>query len=309
MKSHKLIFSSWFEKKNLIVNYLDVGARGDVSEPWSLFAPGTIKVIGFEPDPEECERLSETYPERKYYPNALWGEKTTRPFYLCDWASTSSMYPPAEQSNKQYRPNHWTGRIPSKTLMVDCVPLDSIISSEDAPDFIKIDTQGAELKILRGAEQLLRKGRPLVLTETWCTEVYEGSPLTHDVMSYMDGLGYQVFDINVAAAWQHQTKALPDPRCKAKTIGFDLLFVKKMECSKLESIDRLLKFAALCELFGFRDYAVAILEQSELKTSLFDIAIQEMVKNEHWERSLTRKVRQMLNKISRRSSSLWPKLH
>lgn len=309
MKSHKLIFSSWFEHQGLVVNYLDVGARGDVSEPWSLFTPGTIKVIGFEPDPKECERLSKKYPERKYYPNALWGEKTTRPFYLCDWVSTSSMYPPAEQSNKQYRPNHWTGRTPSKTMMVDCVPLDSVISSEDAPDFIKIDTQGAELEILHGAEQLLQKGAPLVLTETWCTEVYKGSPLTHDIMSYMDSLGYQVFDINVAAAWQHKTKALQDTRCKAKTIGFDLLFVKKMEFFKSESVNQLLKFSALCELYGFRDYAVAVLEQAGHKTSLFDLAINEMIVNEQWEQSFSRKLRIILNKISRRSSSLWPKLH
>ena len=309
MKSHKLIFSLWFEQQDLVVNYLDVGARGDVSEPWSLFEPGTIKVIGFEPDPDECERLSKSYPERKYYPNALWGEKTTQPFYLCEWASTSSMYPPAELSNQQYYPKHWSGRIPSKTLMVECVPLDSIISSEDTPDFIKIDTQGAELEILRGAEQLLRKGAPLVLTETWCTEVYEGSPLTHDVMSYMDELGYQVFDINVAAAWQHQTNALTDSHCKAKTIGFDLLFVKKLEYYKPESVNQLLKFSALCELFGFRDYAVAMLEQSEFKTSMVDIAIKEMVKNERWERSLARKVLKILNKISLQDSRLWPKLH
>lgn len=309
MKEHKLIFSPWFRQYGGIINYLDVGARGDVSEPWSLFAPEAIKVIGFEPDPDECERLSALYPGRAYYPNALWSEKSTRPFYLCEWPSTSSMYPPAEEANEQYRSTHWTGRVPAKTLSVDCMPLDDVLSKDDAPDFIKIDTQGAELEILRGAEQVLKDGSPLVLAETWCTEVYKGAPLTHDVMQYMFSLGYQVFDVNVAAAWQHQTKSLPQTRCKAKTVGFDLLFVKKKEFYKPLSVSQALKFAALCELYGFRDFAVAILEEAGPKTPLVSQAIGEMCENERCEGSFSNKLRAIVLKVLRRKSVVWPQLH
>lgn len=309
MKEHKLIFSSWFERLGLAVKYFDVGARGDVAEPWSLFSRQGIKVIGFEPDPGECARLSVEHPERKYYPNALWCEPARRPFYLCGWASTSSMYPPAEKSNTQYRPEHWTGRVPTQTLQVDCVTLDSIVIPEDAPDFIKIDTQGAELEILKGAEQLLMRGSPLVLAETWCAEVYAGMPLTHDVMAFMHGLGYQVFDLNVAAAWQHRNSRLNDVHCKAKTIGFDLLFVKRLDKLRFQHVEELLRFAGLCELFGFRDYALAALEGSEFRSDLVSQAIDELIKNDRWERSIGRRLGMIVDRIFRRTSRLWPQLH
>jgi FkbM family methyltransferase len=309
MKANKLIFSPWFERQGLVVNYLDVGARGNVSEPWSLFASGAIKVIGFEPDPDECARLSQAYPERKYYPYALWSKATTRPFYLCEWASTSSMYPPAEANNRQYRPVHWTGRVPAKTLQVECVALDSIVAPEDAPDFIKIDTQGAELEILRGAERLLRQGAPLVLAETWCAEIYAGMPLTHDVMAFMYQMGYQVFDLNVAAAWQHKNAAVSDVYCKAKTIGFDLLFVKRLDRLGFEHEEELLKFSGLCELFGFRDYAMAVLEASSIKSQRVVEAFNAMVQNDRRERLASSRWRRIVNRLVRRATKLWPELH
>ena len=309
MKENKLIFSSWFQKLGLTINFLDVGARGDISEPWSLFAPNAIKIIGFEPDAVECARLSATHPDRKYYPRALWGDHTTRPFYLCEWASTSSMYPPAEENNHHYRTTHWTGRVPVRTLQVNCVTLDSVLSREDAPDFIKIDTQGAELEILKGASQSLRLGAPLVLAETWCAEVYKGMPLTHDVMAFMYELGYQVFDLNVAAAWQHTNSLLTHVECKGKTIGYDLLFVKRLEFLNFEEEGDLLKFAAVCELFGFRDYAMAVLETSKFESQLKAQALLLMKLNSERDTRANQIWRRALDRLLGRKKNRWPQLH
>ncbi len=44
-------------------------------------------------------------------------------------------------------------------------PLDSMFDQFDRVDWIKIDTEGCELPILRGAEQTLRTFRPKVITE------------------------------------------------------------------------------------------------------------------------------------------------
>lgn len=307
MEKHKLVFSESFGKLNLVINYLDVGARGDVGEPWSEFAPGRLKVIGFEPDPDEAARLSAAHPGRRYYPHGLWSGHGLKEFHLCEWASTSSMYPPNEEGNRQYLSRHWLGRRPARTLAVECVALDEVLEAEDAPDFIKIDTQGAELEILRGAENLLRANAPIVLTETWCAEVYKDIPLTHDVMAFMSKLGYQVFDLNIAAAWQHQSKALPESRCKAKTIGFDLLFIKQLERCEFSSVEKLLKFAGLCELYGFRDYAVAVLENSKFVDASIVGAIAQLVANERWEHSLACRVQRLLNRVLRRGGA--PKLH
>ena len=309
MNLHKLIFSQLFNELGIVVRYLDVGARGDIGEPWSLFREGALNVIGFEPDPEEACRLSAANPNRKYYPYALWGSKTVRPFYLCEWESTSSMYPPNEASNIFYVPQHWQGRVSKRVLDVECVTPDSVLQPGDMPDFVKIDTQGAELEILSGSVSLLKHAAPFVLAETWCSEIYKGIPLTHDVMAFMYGLGYTVFDLNVAAAWHHRTNALAETHCKAKTIGFDLLFIKKFDCHEFKSVEELLKYAGLCELYAFRDYAIAALEQSPLRNKVTGKAVEEMIRNEQWERSWPRKLQVLCGHMMRRRTNLWPRLH
>ena len=246
MNKNKLIFSPFFQDLGIIINYLDVGARGDISLPWSLFANKALKVIGFEPDPIEAKRLADTYEGRVYYPHALWGSVDERPFYLNEWESTSSMYPSNYIPNQVYLDRHWLGRKAKATLDVKCVDLDGVLAAEDEPDFIKLDTQGSEYEILRGARKILEKGNPLVLCETWCTEVYEGAPLTHEVMGLMYELGYTLFDINIAASWQHKSQTISKVLSKSRTIGFDLLFIKKSDKLVFENEIELIKFAALC---------------------------------------------------------------
>lgn len=309
MHQHKLIFSDFFARQDLCVTYLDVGARGDVGLPWSLFADGRLKVIGFEPDGDECDRLNKTHPNRKYYPHALWGSTTTRSFYLCERGATSSMYPPNEEHNQVYLHKYNSGRVPQQIFDVECVALGDVLAPEDQPDFIKIDTQGAELEILKGAEKTLKSGNPLVLTETWCAEIYKGAPLTHEVMAYMYGLGYQVFDINIAAAWQHQNQAIGETYGKAKTIGFDLLFVKQIDMLSFDHLDELLKFAGLCELYGFRDYALAALERFSFDTTIQAAAIRELMANDKQNRSVIRKGKMIWNRLRRKHVPLWPALH
>ena len=48
------------------------------------------------------------------------------------------------------------------------------------PDVLKIDVEGHELKVLKGARQVLTAGRPIVIVETERPEVLE----------LMSGLGY-----------------------------------------------------------------------------------------------------------------------
>ncbi|WP_081486116.1 FkbM family methyltransferase [Herbaspirillum sp. GW103] len=310
MREHKLAFSPLFHKLNIKINYLDVGARGDVAAPWSLFAEGTLNVIGFEPDPIECQRLQRIYPARTYYPHALWASREERTFYLYDWESTSSMYPPNLTANEQYAERHWTGRKPKKEFNVQCVALDDVLESKDTPDFIKLDTQGSEAAILSGAQNVLRDHHPLILAETWCTEVYKGAPLSHEIMRLLNEHGYEVFDLNVAAAWSHRSAYLSEINSKSRTVGFDLLFIKRSDQLRFQDHLTLLKFVALCELFGFRDYALLTLERSSF-SSHPDIheAIEILTSNSRWELSWRRKVSVTLKRLLRTPTALWPQLH
>jgi FkbM family methyltransferase len=75
--------------------------------------------------------------------------------------------------------------------------LDKIISTSGAqltPDFIKIDTQGYELEILKGGEQTLSTATA-VLLEVSFIDIYINCPLAADVLSYMNDRGFVVYDI------------------------------------------------------------------------------------------------------------------
>lgn len=309
MPRNRLVHSPLFRNAGLTINYVDVGARGDVDVPWSEFDDEILRVIGFEPDPVECARLAETYPQRKYYPNALWSSADTRPFYLCENQPTSSMYPPNEESNHKYAEQHWKRRVPVETLAIDCVTLDSVLAPEDAPDFLKIDTQGSELDILKGAATTLEKYNPLVLTETWCAEIYKGAPMSHDVIKFMYDLGYEIFDLNVAAAWQHGTDRVSPVVSKPRTIGFDFLFVKKIDSLQFDDDAPLAKFAGLCELFGFRDYGLAAIQKSGRQSEFLSDAVAEMMRNNDQDQAHSSKLRRVMRRILSRRAPLWPPLH
>lgn len=61
-------------------------------------------------------------------------------------------------------------------------------------DFIKIDTQGSELDILKGGKRTVAKAE-FILLETQNLEYNNNAPFTEDVIIAMKGYGFRLFDI------------------------------------------------------------------------------------------------------------------
>ena len=72
--------------------------------------------------------------------------------------------------------------------------LDSLLTGIEPPGLLKVDTQGYELQVLRGASGLLPEVEA-VLLEIAIIEINEGAPLLHDVIVYMASLGFVAYDI------------------------------------------------------------------------------------------------------------------
>lgn len=62
------------------------------------------------------------------------------------------------------------------------------------PGFIKIDVEGAEYEVLRGAEATLKTHRPVVLSELSASLLKHNGTSAAQVVEYMQGLGYRVLD-------------------------------------------------------------------------------------------------------------------
>lgn len=63
------------------------------------------------------------------------------------------------------------------------------------PDFLKLDTQAAELKILKGAVKTLHKTQ-FILLETWARRVYgPETPLFHEVAAWLYQQDFVLYEI------------------------------------------------------------------------------------------------------------------
>jgi FkbM family methyltransferase len=135
-----------------MIHIVDAGAADYETDPYaSLSKQGLCEVIGFEPNEENCRRRNASAAAgHKYVPFAL-GDGTQRTFFECKNPLTSSLY----------RPNA------DMLAKFSCLDLPVVAEHEikthrldDFPeiemDYLKLDVQGAELDIIRGAPRLMR---------------------------------------------------------------------------------------------------------------------------------------------------------
>lgn len=88
--------------------------------------------------------------------------------------------------------SEWKGttrKVPLRTL--DSFADDGTITRMDA---LKIDVQGAELDVLRGATKLLKQCTAIQL-EVSFRRVYEKAPLAHEIVAFFAEKGFRLYDI------------------------------------------------------------------------------------------------------------------
>ena len=108
----------------------------------------------------------------------------------------------------------------------------------DHVDFIKIDTQGAELEIIKG----LGDYRPLLLwIEVQFVSMYKDMPCFTELYSKLYELGYMICDQNEFSARQIKTP-----------VEADVLFIPNILTKKGQAIiaNKEREFAALMIMFG-----------------------------------------------------------
>lgn len=83
-----------------------------------------------------------------------------------------------------------------RTRDIPCAPLDAMVTDRRwrAPFLLKLDVQGAELDVLRGARRVLRQAAYVVL-EASLYDFYHGGPLIGDCVTFMRESGFDVYDV------------------------------------------------------------------------------------------------------------------
>ena len=164
---------------------VDVGASKGV---WTLECMSVFPdAFYFVVDPLEenwafLEKLTMTYPSVRAWKGALGPDHG----YL-------TMHIHGDQSS--FLESEYSDPLGSSRKEVEMRPLDSFLCSPlKPPDLIKIDVQGFELEVLKGAEKCLSSCEILLL-EVSFYKIYRNSPLAHDVIAFLRERGFRIFDI------------------------------------------------------------------------------------------------------------------
>lgn len=151
-------------------NCIDVGAHeGDVlGEMLSLAPEG--KHFAFEPLPHLYAKLSSAYGDRvRLFSEALSDHSGEGVFHHV-------LNAPAYSGLRKRDYDHPAPEITQISVRKNT--LDGLILPLAAIDFIKIDVEGAELAVLRGAKRLIQRDQPLIIFEfgRGASEHYHATP-------------------------------------------------------------------------------------------------------------------------------------
>ncbi len=152
------MFSLWdvLEHKSEPIKIIDVGAMMLDDKPpdyHALLKPGVAKVIGFEPDEQECQKVNQSYPADCLCLPYFIGDGSERTFNLCNCDMTSSLYEPNTELLEKFQALSELTQV-VKRCTVSTKRLDDIDEVQGA-DYLKIDVQGAEVDVFNGAKNLL----------------------------------------------------------------------------------------------------------------------------------------------------------
>jgi FkbM family methyltransferase len=171
---------------------VDVGAQplefeDDVYRP--LLDGGGCEVVGFEPlEDGQKARLARDGGWRLL--TDFVGDGSRRTFYETAWGPQSSLYEPDLDTMGDF--DGMAEVSVAGTRQVDTVRLDDVI--DGAVDLLKLDVQGGELDVLRGASRVL--GDVLAVhVEVEFIPIYRSQPLFDDVFRSMVAAGFELFDL------------------------------------------------------------------------------------------------------------------
>jgi FkbM family methyltransferase len=154
---------------------IDVGAHeGDILRHLVKYSPGPH--WAFEPIPTFAARLRRRFPDVTVEPCALSDSNGQETFhFLPSAAAYSSLIHRAEIVNDRV----------IKRLTVQVRTLDDYLSGDVKIAFLKIDVEGAEPAVLRGARRLLRRCQPVTVFECASAEL-------PDCIAALHGTGLRV---------------------------------------------------------------------------------------------------------------------
>jgi FkbM family methyltransferase len=189
-------------------NCVDVGAhRGSILEHIVRIAPEG-RHFAFEPLPELADRLARRFPQVRVHQVAV-----------SDSRGETSFYHVVDQPG--YSGLRRLGKIPGSStvreIKVRAEPLDDLLPADLPIAFLKVDVEGAQLQVLRGAEHTIERWKPLIVFEHGMSALMAYG--TSSEMIWQLLVGQYHLRISLLADWLDRKPPLTAPEFDSR-VGF-----------------------------------------------------------------------------------------
>ena len=273
----------WGERDFFLI---DVGASGGLEKHWQQFGD-RLQALAFEPLVVEAERLQ----------RAAAGTKVRYEAAFVTCRDFEALFPPDVRHDRTRSKSNDPFRRTSAARAQELMPtpyidqvfnagapavyadrhvvLDDFIPVDEQPfvDFIKIDTDGHDMEVLLGAEELVRRGGVLgfSIEGQFHGASHDYANTFSNIDRFLRGCGFTLFDLE---SYRYSRAALPAPFAHdlaAQTVSGQVLWGEAIYFRDLADPDyermwpydvtpeRVLKLACLYDLFGLPDCAAELL--------------------------------------------------
>lgn len=214
--------TSYFMVKDLVrqgikpATVIDIGANIGQFAVASAKLFDALKIYSFEPLPQcssDLQRHVSKLGNVKVFAVALGEQHGEAAFHINQHAHSSSILPLSQAHKDSFPEANEVG-----TVMVPLARLDEVLIESDIirPSLLKLDVQGYEVNVLRGAEKLL-PSIDFVILEASFKPLYEGERLFLEIVDIMADYG---FEFRRPVGWLAEPKS-------GEILQMDALFVRK----------------------------------------------------------------------------------
>jgi FkbM family methyltransferase len=308
---------------------VDAGARGGMHDLPASYA-AHIHMIGFEPNPDEYNKLvsrktdaqlegliAPLWKKESFKDLALWDSQETRPIYIFNHTGNVTLmgeFVPSISQNLYSGFSRGQGGGGGKVLTaladickllsvehIKCDTLDNVIGTEGKIDFLKVDVEGAEARLFKGAENLLKEDRILfVKTEFACPPLYEESgSLPGPQLGLLYEHGFRLLDFGSRMSEYVRCRSdIPEAVDRRLAYSGDMFLAVDPDRVDLSDTD-LQRLGLISIAHGFRSFGLSVMRDAKLLSSHELADIEEALSRVRLRRKLRRSWEQFPSSFAR----------